>query len=530
MTTRITQVPWFKVGLLILSGASLPLAFAPYGVWPCVLVSSAIFYYLLRCCSAKSGLLSAFLFGLGLFGHGASWVYVSIHDFGFTGMPLAVLLTALFVVFLAFVFSLPFYIYGKLKTEDALLSAVLFSVIWVLGEWLRSWLFTGFPWLFIGYAHIDSPLASFAPLGGVFLLSFISLLISCLLLNIASAIYKKVKKTNESCNEHHEQHLHGKNRKTFSSTAIQITIVAISLASAFALAPLNWTTSRAEPQSVSLIQPNVALIRKWDPYFFPGIMDELDEAANEHWQSDIQLWPEAAIPSLYHDMQLYIDDVQSRAEASNTNVISGVLYDNQAPFEVYNSIIGMGSASGVYFKQKLVPFGEYVPLEDYLRGIIAFFDLPNSVIRRGPYRPNAISAKTLSDYSYTVAPFICYEVVYPDFVAANSAQADLLVTISNDAWFGNSIGPHQHLEMVRMRALENQKYFARSTNTGISAIIDHKGNITASGQQFVKDVVTGTVELRSGKTPFVILGSYPIILFCFAVCILSYLLKRRGSG
>ena len=533
MSTKPAALNWLSVSVLLFSGALLPLAFAPYGLWPCALISTAVFYHLLHAQPAKRCSLRAFIFGLGLFGHGASWVYVSIHDFGFTGVPLAILLTGLFVIFLSFVFSLPFYIYGhvygqghntgsgKKSSRYSLNSILLFSAIWVIGEWLRSWLFTGFPWLYIGYGHIDSPLASFAPIGGVFFLSFLSLTLSCFLLNIAISLYRTLSKMGSA-----KKNVRSRNR----AAAIQAIAVVATLVVGFILNNVEWTEKVDEPQTVSLVQPNVSLERKWDPYSSPGILEELDDAANEHWHSDIQVWPEAAIPSLYHDIQFYIDDVQNRATNTQTNVISGVLYDNQEPFEIYNSIIGIGSASGVYFKQKLVPFGEYVPLEDYLRGVIAFFDLPNSIIRRGPYRSNAITAKTQTNHNYIVAPFICYEVVYPDFVAANSADADLLVTISNDAWFGRSIGPHQHLEMVRMRALENQKYFARSTNTGISAIINHHGKITLSSKQFVQDVITGTVELRTGQTPFTILGSYPIILFCFAICIFSFSRKRFNLG
>jgi len=241
--------------------------------------------------------------------------------------------------------------------------------------------------------------------------------------------------------------------------------------------------------------------------------------------ADIQIWPEAAVPTLYHNSEIFLDAVNQGF--SDTNIFTGILFDEESSYEVYNSIIGLGKAEGRYFKQKLVPFGEYVPFEDQLRGLIDFFNLPNSVIRRGPYLPNALQATRSDGSRYIIAPFICYEVVYPDFVADNAKDAELLFTISNDAWFGKSAGPHQHFEMVRMRALENQKDLIRSTNTGISAIVNYRGEISLRAEQFIKTSVTGKVELRQGQTPFNRFGSTPIILLCILLCASSALIRMR---
>ena len=252
-------------------------------------------------------------------------------------------------------------------------------------------------------------------------------------------------------------------------------------------------------------------------------MGQLDHAASSHWQADIQVWPEAAIPGLYHDVEYFIDDIDERAKQSHTNVISGILYDTTESFDVYNGIFGMGLASDIYFKQKLVPFGEYVPMENYLRGLIDFFNLPNSIIRVGPLNNRTLNGKTSDQQEYKIAPFICYEIVYPNFVAEGARSAELLVTISNDAWFGDSIGPFQHFEMARMRALEHQKYLVRSTNTGISAIVDTRGDIQVIGTQFQQEIITGEVELRRGQTPFARFGSSVTYTICFIFIALSLL-------
>ena len=442
-----------------------------------------------------------------MFGAGISWVYVSIHDFGFTGVPLAIVMTSLFVIFLSLVFSLPYFLYRKYAYSNAIPGALIFAALWVFGEWLRAWLFTGFPWLYLGYAHIDSPLSGYAPIGGVFLLSFVGAITAALIAKAIITIFSR----------------------TYRITLLmqQSAAIVVLWCGGALLGNIEWTKATGEQQSVAIIQPNVSLFKKWDPFSHPEILRELIDAARMHRDADIQIWPEAAIPTLYHNSERFLDAVNQGF--SNTNIFTGILFDEESSYEVYNSIIGLGKAEGRYFKQKLVPFGEYVPFEDQLRGLIDFFNLPNSVIRRGPYLPNALQATRTDDSHYIIAPFICYEVVYPDFVASNAKDAELLFTISNDAWFGKSAGPHQHFEMVRMRALENQKDIIRSTNTGISAIVNHRGEITVSAEQFIKTSVTGKVELRQGQTPFNRFGSTPILSLCILLCALSALVRIRTA-
>ena len=166
-----------------------------------------------------------------------------------------------------------------------------------------------------------------------------------------------------------------------------------------------------------------------------------------------------------------------------------------------------GADSGLYHKRHLVPFGEYVPLEGLLRGLIAFFDLPMSSFSSGPADQPPLSVQGLR-----IAPFICYEIVYADLVAAALPEADVLLTISNDTWFGTSAGPLQHLQMARMRAVENGRPLIRSTNNGVSALVDHHGNILARGKQFTREVIRGEIQPAEGLTPFARFGSTPILL------------------
>lgn len=508
--------------IALFSGALLPLALAPYSYWLLGIISTTILAALLKNLRGRQALIRSFAYGLGLFCSGSSWVYISIHDFGFTAAPLAVVLTGVFVGFLALVFSLPFALYGRYLSKSKLSYYLVFPALWVLGEWLRSWLFTGFPWLYLGYSHIDTVLGSWAPITGVFSLSFFSVLSGTLAVQVGLLLPQIW---------HNKQHNKAYKAKSDIVKCVSgVTIIATVWISGLTLNNVQWTEPFGEAQSVAIMQPNVPLHEKWNPIYHGDIMQSLEDSAAQHWDKSIQVWPEAAIPGLYHSMQYFIDLVAQDAKASQTNIFSGVLYDQLEPLEIYNGIIGLGEAEGLYFKQKLVPFGEYMPFEEQLRGLIHFFDLPSSIIRLGPYKPDALNAVMADGRKYAVSAFICYEIVYPDFVSRNAHNANLMLTISNDAWFGDSIGPLQHFEMARMRALENQKSLIRATNTGISAIIDRNGIVTKQSVQFEKDVLTGEVYLYKGTTPFNHFGSVPILLLCFGLILFALGYRHKSAS
>ncbi len=216
--------------------------------------------------------------------------------------------------------------------------------------------------------------------------------------------------------------------------------------------------------------------------------------------------------------------MHNEARSGGATLITGIPYRDSStePPRYHNSIMAFGDGSGTYYKQRLVPFGEYVPLERWLRGLIHFFDLPMSNFTPGPDKQEGLLAG-----DYRLAPSICYEIVYPDLVAGWLPGTDLLITISNDAWFGRSFGPLQHLQMARMRALENGRYLLRGTGSGVSAIIDHRGAITARGDQFTREVIRGEARIMTGATPFSITGSWPVIALCAASIIGLWLFAAR---
>ena len=225
------------------------------------------------------------------------------------------------------------------------------------------------------------------------------------------------------------------------------------------------------------------------------------------------------MPNYYQRARGFLDPIDRRADANQTTLFVGAPYLGEEDGSYHNSVIALGQGQGVYHKQRLVPFGEYVPLEGLLRGLIDFFDLPMSAFSPGPADQPPLRAGP-----YRVAPFICYEVVYPELVARAARQADVLLTISNDSWFGRSIGPLQHLQIARMRALENGRYMIRGTNNGVSAIIDQRGRIVARTEQFVEATLAGDVEVMLGNTPFSSFGVIPVVSACVVTLALMWLM------
>ena len=469
----------------IISGALFVPGVAPMSAWPSTLLSIAALLYLMHRKSQQSAFFIGWLYGVGLFGAGVSWVYVSIQVHGQAPPLLAGTLTALFCLGLATLTGLQMALYRRCSRGRKTPSSLLFAATWVLFEWLRSWLFTGFPWLYAGYIALDTPAAGWAPVVGVYGLSFLiaglSAAIGSLALNNASTLRKK---------------------------GAEASIWIIIILTGMPLGAVSWTQDRSAPLTVAIYQPNIPLEKKWDRRYFRAIQQQYTDNSRPYFKNtDLVLWPESALPTYSDRIEDYLGLISTEATETGTTLITGIpTRDAQGG---YNSIVALGLGAGEYRKQKLVPFGEYVPFEENLRGLIQFFDLPMSNFIPGPNVPPILSAGPLK-----VASFICYEIVYPDFVWQGARDAALLVTVSNDSWFGHSIGPLQHLQMARFRALETGRPLLRGTNNGVSAIIDHKGDLLVATPQFEEVVITGEVQPKTGLTPLMWLGSTPILAFC----------------
>ncbi|GAA6167379.1 apolipoprotein N-acyltransferase [Sessilibacter corallicola] len=484
-----------------IAGAIATLSMAPWDYWPIGLISFGVLTLALT--RPMSPFLLTLVFACGFFGTGASWVYVSIHQFGMTSKPLAILLTSVFVFGLAVVFALPYLLFRRLVGFSPT-TIIVFGApgFWLFGEWLRSWFLTGFPWLYLGYGHLSSPLAGYAPVGGVLLITTASILSVGFFIQSVRLVGKKQK---------------------LSAGLLAATVAGIWLTGSV-LSTITWTQKQDTEINVGIVQANIPQEVKWLQGFRQTTLDRFTSMTNELWHNDLIIWPEAAIPMLYQSARPYLDEMSDAAKEHNSAIVTGVLYENFESRKIHNSIIGIGNAEGIYHKTRLVPFGEYVPLEQWLRGTLAFFDLPTSIIAAGEPGQSGLKVGDL-----IVSPSVCYEVVYPTLVAGLAQNSHLLLTISNDAWFGDSIGPLQHMQMAQMRALETQRYLVRATNNGISAVVDPTGKMTEQTAQFTQETLSGTIVPMTGATPFMTWKNTPVIALFLGLIFCAFLTRRATA-
>ncbi|HEX8593784.1 MAG TPA: apolipoprotein N-acyltransferase [Pseudomonas sp.] len=486
----ITRPGWPGNFLAVVAGALTTLALAPFDIWPLALVALAMFYLGLRDVSPRQALGRGWCFGFGLFGAGTSWIYVSIHNFGGASVLLAGLLMLLFIACIAWFFALPAWLWARWirRNEAPLADALAFAALWLAQEAFRGWFLTGFPWLYSGYSQLNGPLAGLAPIGGMWLVSFTLALTAALLCNL----YR----------------LRARN----SFLAAGVALLLGPWIAGLALKNHAWTSPSGAPLKVAALQGNIEQSMKWDPEQLNAQLALYRDMTFRSQQADLIIWPETAVPVLKESAEGYLTMMGKFAADRGAALITGVpirQIGGHGEKRYYNGITVVGEGDGTYLKQKLVPFGEYVPLQDILRGLIAFFDLPMSDFARGPSDQAMLQAK-----GYQIAPFICYEVVYPEFAAGLSAQSDLLLTVSNDTWFGTSIGPLQHLQMAQMRALEAGRWMIRATNNGVTGLIDPFGKITVSIPQFERGVLYGDVVPMQNLTPYLHWRSWPLTIIC----------------
>lgn len=487
--------------LALVAGALLPLAFAPFGLYPLAVLAPALLFFSLSELTPRAALRRGFAFGLGLFGVGVSWVYVAVADFSDSGAVTAVILTALFVAALAVYPALFAYGAARLRARAAPPPALWYlaalPALWLAFEWLRGWLFTGFTWLQLGYSQAQSPLAGLAPLLGVYGIG-----LACAVSAGALAWL-----------------LHD-GRRAWPGVAV----VLLLWGGAWGARQVEWTEPAGAPLRVALIQDNLPQSTKWDPEQFDARLELYARLTLENLgAADAVIWPENAVTVFYHELKDdYFDWLAGQARAANTDLIVGVPVKRTDAAGYYTSLMVLGSHEAVYHKRHLVPFGEFVPLENALRGLIRFFDLPMSGFSPGP-----AAQPPLPVAGQRAAMSICYEDAFGEELLHNFPQATLLINGSNNAWYGDSLAPHQHLEISRMRAIESGRPLVRATTTGISALADHHGRVLATTPQFERAVLRGSVQPMQGMTPYTRWGNGPLLILLFVMLGTCIIAPRR---
>lgn len=486
--------------LALVAGAIVPLAFAPFEIAllaPLALVILMLCWYQV---SPGRAFFRGWLFGLGMFGVGVSWVHISMNQFGGIGVPLSVFLTALFVMFLALFPALTGYLGRKLamRGEHKIAREYLLIIpaMWIFVEWIRGIIFTGFPWLSLGYSQIDMPISGFAPLFGVYFISFATVLTAGLIAYML---------------------LQGKGAIKRALPALVLLWLVPGV-----LKTLDWSQPVGEPIKISMIQGNIAQDQKWLSQQRQPTLEMYTRLSRENWDSDLVIWPETAIPAMYHQAIHWLKNIAQEARMNSSELLVGLPVYNKREDEYFNSMLSLGLKESFYEKTHLVPFGEYLPLKEYLGGIIDFFDIPMSNFTAGRQeKPLLFVGGQHAGIS------ICYEDVFGEEVALALPEAKYLINASNDAWFGDSLAPHQHLQIARMRSLETGRYLVRSTNTGISAFIDEKGRIVSSSPQFKTHVLTDSIQPMEGMTLYAVFTNAPAVILSILMMGVALFLGRK---
>ena len=480
---------------LLLGGVSV-LAFAPFEFSPIVLGSLAgLFWLWINATSRFDGFKLGLWFGLGLFGVGVSWLFSSMYFY--SGMPLilAGLATFVFVLFLSLYAGLAGWLARYFYDENrlGLMLFILFPAVWVLSELLRGSLFGGFPFLQMGTTHLGTWLDGYAPVFGVLGMSWAVAMSAGLLVWFVT-------------------------QRAWVGPSILLCLLW-SIGGLFQ--KIDWVEPTGKPIDVALIQGNISQDKKWEQDEFYPTLKTYVSLTKQNMSADLIVWPETAIPTYFENvekgaLQTFIKD----AKLLNTDILAGVISGEAGTDNYYNALVNLHNPDDRYLKTHLVPFSEFFPLNSMFQFLSGLFDIPFATFTHGP-----ANQKPMMLGGQPAGLSICYEMAFGEELANNLQDATYLVTVSNDAWFANTLEPYQQVQDVQLRALELGREIARSTNTGHTVIVGINGEIKASIPAYEVGVLRGTVQPHEGLTFFAEWRQLPVIFMLFVI--FGFILSKR---
>ncbi|WP_417067701.1 apolipoprotein N-acyltransferase [Niveibacterium terrae] len=476
--------------LAVLGGLASVLAFAPFGLSPLMPACLALLAWLWRDAAPRRAAWLGFCWGWGAFFAGVGWLIVALHRYGGMPAPLAALSIALLAAYMALWPTLAGWLFARLRSRHWLADAALFAACWTTGEWLRGWVFTGFPWLAVGYSQTPpSPLAGFAPVLGVYGVGFLASLLAAL------AVFAW--------------------RERGKLAAAWVLVLGAGLA----LSLVSWTAPLGSPVSVALVQTNVPQEMKWDAERFNKVLNA-NLASLRDARGRIIVLPETALPTLLDNVPPnYLELMTLMLRQRGGEGVVGV-FTRDGDGHIYNSAVTLGSdRAQQYSKRHLVPFGEFSP--PMFGWFYQLAHIPMSDQSRGR------SATPLAIAGQKLALNICYEDVFGEELIASLPEATLMLNISNLAWYGDFHAQPQHLQIARMRALETGRPMLRSTNTGMTAVVRPDGSVQAVLPAFTRGVLNAEVRGYQGLTPYARWGNWAI-LFVIACSLAVSLWRRRA--
>jgi len=481
-------------GYAPVAGILFTLAFAPFNYAYLAPLALIILFSSWRNTTPLRAMLRGCLFGLASFGLGVSWVYVSMHVYGGTHFLISSLLTGLFVAFWSLFPALAGWISVKLTPKAGAL--IGHPSIWLLMEFFRGHIvLNGFPWLLGAYSQLETPLSGYIAVSGVYGTGFLLALTASFAVSIV---------------QNKRQRL-----------ALSVAVVVLWGAGAL-LQTIKWTHAIGDPMRVSLIQGSVTQDKKWLPENRQNTLRFYQAMTQAHWGSAIIVWPETAIPAYLSEVYDYfLLPLSQTAKQYNTDLVVSVPAYGGSNNEKYNAVIVLGKATGMYRKNHLLPFGEYLPWQP-----LSGFILDRLNMHLGNFTPGGIDQPLLRAGGYPFVTSICYEDAFGDAAIRGLPDAAFLINVTNDGWFGNTMEPHQHLQIARMRAMETGRFLLRSTNTGATAIIAPDGSIINQLPLFQATALTGSITPMGGMTPYAQIGDKPIICLTLLSLIAAIMLPR----
>ncbi|MFT3907320.1 MAG: apolipoprotein N-acyltransferase [Steroidobacteraceae bacterium] len=490
--------PWRSV-LAAISGALLTFAFAPYNLWPLAIVCPALLFALWQDATPRAAARIGFSFGAGLFALGTWWLYISIRQFGSAALWLTLLLMVALVAIMSLWYALLGYLAARWLPRAGVRRWLLgLPGLWVLIEWLRGWVASGFPWLTLGYSQTDTWLKSFAPIGGVYALS-------ALLAVFAGALVTLWL---------------GRTRQR----AIALVVLIAPWPMGLLLARHSWTRPAGDPVPVAVLQGAFAPDVKWLESNNEATRALYRKLNTEALGARLIVWPESAIPELANSIVPYLSGIYGESRAHGSDLVIGLVRANLDTDQYYNSVMVLSDKPQWYDKRHLVPFAEYFPVPAFVRQWLRLMSLPYSDFTAGSEAQGAYSAG-----GTRLALTICYEDVFGAAQRKPLAEAELLVNVTNDAWFGHSAARYQHFQMGRMRVLEADRPLVRAANDGLSALVDADGRVLATAPEYQPAVLRGTVQPRQGLTPYARAGDWPVLVLAGIVLVLARPWRRRTA-
>lgn len=483
--------------LAMIGGAAVPLAFSPYDQSWLIFPLVALLIFLWQRFPDKAFSIG-WLWGASQFLVGTYWVFISAHTYSGAPIYFAVFITGLLAAYLGLYHAVIGWLWVRYRQRNnAARSLSLLVALWLVGELLRQWVFTGFPWLSLGYSQVSTPLAGVAPILGVYGLSALVIVVSYCALSIV----------------------------VFRAWKFELPALLVTALACMALWRVEWTEDRSDTLKVAVVQANIDQADKWT-------QRGLDKSIAQHLnlsrgvpEADLIVWPEVALPGTFTRYQRVYSGFDRWLKDNETVLITGTMRETESgQYANSMAVIGYGhevATPAFYDKRHLVPFGEFFPVPQFIKSYLQAVKLPYTDLFRGGDNQPTFNVK-----GSEVSVSICFEDGFANEMIESAAKSELLVNASNDAWFGGSHAAEQHLQVARMRALEMGKWLVRATPTGVSAIINSRGSVIMATERFVPQVIIDDVSLRYGVTPFMRIGNGGMLLVAliFLVCAIS---KRK---